>query len=78
MTIQQSPRMHLLIPLQHFLQLAMQNQGPVHSAGQVFRPRSAVDYWEDALQVPVESLIGFVPSSLIKGLNKLVLVPNER
>lgn len=28
----------------------MQNQGPVHSSGPVLRPRSAVDYWEDALQ----------------------------
>ena len=27
----------------------MQNQGPVHLSGPVFRPRSAVDYWEDAL-----------------------------
>lgn len=31
----------------------MQTQGPVHPGGPVFRPRSAVDYWEDALQTSV-------------------------
>lgn len=33
----------------------MQNQGPVHLSGPVFRPRSAVDYWEDALHTSVSA-----------------------
>ena len=32
----------------------MQNQGPAHSSGPVIRPRSALDYWEDALQTTVK------------------------
>ena len=32
------------------MQLAIQNQGLSNSSGPIIRPRSAWDYWEDALQ----------------------------
>ena len=55
-------------------QLAMQNQGPVHSAnGPVFRPRSALDYWEDTLHTTVSKK----DSEDLERLNRWIFLPES-